>query len=130
MICIHQAHSMEREFLGTPQNRGKLHFFVGNSLEINVRGRMCLMSSHKKNINVVSICIMKVFCINIRPFKHHRWSLWWNRQKKPPNFYLWIPPIWGPPNHEKILCKTQPEIEKKIFFVVFNFFNKKNLQKS
>ena len=38
MIDTHQAHSMERGFLGTPQNRGKTPLFLGGSLEINVRG--------------------------------------------------------------------------------------------
>ena len=70
MIDTHQAHSMERGFLGTPQNRGKIPLFLRGNLKINVRRRVCLMSVHTKNIIVVSIDIIKVFCIDVRLLEH------------------------------------------------------------
>ena len=70
MIDTHQAHSMERGVLGTHQNRGKTPLFLGGSLEINMRGRVCLMSVHTKNIVVVSIDVIKVFCIDVRLLEH------------------------------------------------------------
>ena len=51
-------------------------------------------------------------------------------KKDPPNFNLLNPPIGGPQIKKKSGVKPNQKSRENFFFVVFNFFNKKNLQKS
>ena len=116
-------------FYAPPQNRGKIHLFPGGSLEIDVRGRMCLMSSHKK-ILLLSQYVSYKYSVSIVDHLNTIDGLHDEIGKKSPQIFTTKFFPFGGPQIMKKSCVKPNQKSRKKFFLLFSIFSTKKIYRN